>query len=103
MLPKITVPCQIIVGLHDPFVPVSNAEGLHKGLPKSQLNVIDCGHFVWEDEADTYRQACLRLHSGRLRKTLTLNKRKDTNYENSKRTSSRLYRRHGKGIGCALC
>ncbi len=54
LLPEITVPCQLTVGRQDPFVPVSNAEGLHRGLPKSQLNVIDCGHFVWEDEAETY-------------------------------------------------
>jgi len=33
---------------------VSNAEGLHRGLPKSQLNVIDCGHFVWEDQPEAY-------------------------------------------------
>src|ERR1700689_4692593 len=53
-LPEIAVPCQITVGRHDPFVPVSNAEGLHKGLPKSKLNVLDCGHFAWEDAAAEY-------------------------------------------------
>lgn len=65
LLPEITVPCQLIVGRHDPFVPVSNAEGLHRGLPKSQLDVIDCGHFVWEDEAETYaRLACDFIQGG---------------------------------------
>ena len=54
LLPKITVPCQLTVGRHDPFVPVSNAEGLHRGLPKSKLDVIECGHFVWEDEPESY-------------------------------------------------
>jgi pimeloyl-ACP methyl ester carboxylesterase len=53
-LADVTVPCQITVGWHDPFVPVSNAEGLHKGLRKSNLNVLDCGHFVWEDAAAEY-------------------------------------------------
>jgi pimeloyl-ACP methyl ester carboxylesterase len=53
-LHEIAVLCQLIVGQRDPFVPVSNAEGLHKGLPKSKLNVIDCGHFVWEDAAEEY-------------------------------------------------
>jgi pimeloyl-ACP methyl ester carboxylesterase len=53
-LPEITTPCQITVGRHDPFVPVSNAEGLHSGLPKSNLNVLECGHFVWEDAAAEY-------------------------------------------------
>jgi pimeloyl-ACP methyl ester carboxylesterase len=56
LLGKITVPCQLTVGKHDPFVPVSNAEGLHKGLPKSKLDVVDCGHFVWEDEPEIYGQ-----------------------------------------------
>jgi pimeloyl-ACP methyl ester carboxylesterase len=65
LLPEITVPCQLIVGLHDPFVPVSNAEGLHRGLPKSQLNVIDCGHFVWEDQAEAYATlACDFIQGG---------------------------------------
>jgi pimeloyl-ACP methyl ester carboxylesterase len=58
-LPEITVPCQITVGRHDPFVPVSNAEGLKRKLPKSKLNVLDCGHFAWEDAAAEYgKLAC---------------------------------------------
>jgi pimeloyl-ACP methyl ester carboxylesterase len=64
-LPEISVPCQITVGRHDPFVPVSNAEGLHKGLSKSKLDVIDCGHFVWEDAAEEYgRLACDFIQGG---------------------------------------
>ena len=53
-LTEVNVPCQITVGRHDPFVPVSNAEGLRKGLLKSKLDVLDCGHFVWEDAAAEY-------------------------------------------------
>jgi pimeloyl-ACP methyl ester carboxylesterase len=53
-LGEVTLPCQITVGRHDPFVPVSNAQGLRKGLRKSNLNVLDCGHFVWEDAAAEY-------------------------------------------------
>jgi pimeloyl-ACP methyl ester carboxylesterase len=64
-LSEITVPCQLTVGRHDPFVPVSNAEGLHKGLPKSKLNVIDCGHFVWEEAPEVYgRLACDFIQGG---------------------------------------
>ncbi len=64
-LPEIAIPCQLIVGRHDPFVPVSNAEGLHKGLPKSKLDIIDCGHFVWEDAAEEYgRLACEFIQGG---------------------------------------
>jgi hypothetical protein len=37
-------------------VPVSNAEGLKRGLPRSKLNVLECGHFAWEDGAAEYGQ-----------------------------------------------
>ena len=64
-LPEITVPCQITVGRHDPFVPVSNAEGLKRKLPKSKLNILDCGHFAWEDAAADYgRLACDFIQGG---------------------------------------
>jgi hypothetical protein len=33
---------------------VSNAEGLLMGLPKSKLDILDCGHFAWEDGATVY-------------------------------------------------
>ena len=64
-LAEITVPCQLTVGRHDPFVPVSNAEALHRGLPKSRLNVIDCGHFVWEEVPEVYgKLACDFIQGG---------------------------------------
>ena len=64
-LSEVTVPCQITVGQLDPFVPVSNAEGLHKGLPKSKLNVLDCGHFAWEDASSEYgKLACDFIQGG---------------------------------------
>jgi pimeloyl-ACP methyl ester carboxylesterase len=64
-LPEITVPCQITVGRHDPFVPVSNAEGLKRKLPKSKLNILDCGHFAWEDAAAEYgKLACDFIQGG---------------------------------------
>jgi pimeloyl-ACP methyl ester carboxylesterase len=53
-LADIRTPCQITVGRHDPFVPVSNAEGLRKSLPISKLDILDCGHFAWEDAANEY-------------------------------------------------
>jgi pimeloyl-ACP methyl ester carboxylesterase len=53
-LSAINTPCEIIAGKFDPYVAVSNAEGLHKGLPKSKLDVLDCGHFAWEDAAAEY-------------------------------------------------
>jgi pimeloyl-ACP methyl ester carboxylesterase len=64
-LPEIAVPCQITVGRHDPFVPVSNAEGLKRKLPKSNLNILDCGHFAWEDAAAEYgKLACDFIQGG---------------------------------------
>ena len=64
-LSEVTVPCQITVGGNDPFVPVSNAEGLQKGLPKNTLNVLECGHFVWEDKAAEYgKLACDFIQGG---------------------------------------
>jgi pimeloyl-ACP methyl ester carboxylesterase len=64
-LSEVTVPCQITVGRNDPFVPVSNAKGLQKALPKNKLDVLDCGHFVWEDAASEYAKlACDFIKGG---------------------------------------
>jgi pimeloyl-ACP methyl ester carboxylesterase len=64
-LHEITVPCQITVGRNDPFVPVSNAKGLQKALPTNKLDVLDCGHFVWEDAASEYgKLACNFIQGG---------------------------------------
>jgi pimeloyl-ACP methyl ester carboxylesterase len=54
LLPTIETPVLIINGARDPVVPPVNAEYLHERLPKSKLDIIDAGHFVWEDAADTY-------------------------------------------------
>jgi pimeloyl-ACP methyl ester carboxylesterase len=64
-LADVSVPCQITVGRQDPFVPVSNAEGLKRRLPKSKLDILECGHFVWEDAAQKYGQlACDFIQGG---------------------------------------
>ena len=54
LLPEIQTPVQIIAGARDPVVPPVNAEFLHDRLPKSKLDIIDTGHFTWEDGADEY-------------------------------------------------
>jgi pimeloyl-ACP methyl ester carboxylesterase len=54
LLPQIQTPVQIIAGAHDPAVPPVNAEFLHERLPNSKLDIIDAGHFTWEDAADEY-------------------------------------------------
>jgi pimeloyl-ACP methyl ester carboxylesterase len=54
LLPEIQTPVQIIAGARDPAVPPVNGEFLHERLPKSKLDIIDAGHFTWEDGADEY-------------------------------------------------
>jgi pimeloyl-ACP methyl ester carboxylesterase len=54
LLPDIRTPVQIIAGRRDPMVPAVNAEFLHQRLPRSKLDILDAGHFAWEDAADEY-------------------------------------------------
>jgi len=54
LLPGIQTPVQIIAGALDDAVPPVNGEFLHERLPKSKLDIIDAGHFTWEDGADEY-------------------------------------------------
>jgi pimeloyl-ACP methyl ester carboxylesterase len=54
LLPQIDTPVQIIGGLRDRVVPPGNHRFLHQRLPRSKLDFIDAGHFVWEDAADEY-------------------------------------------------
>ena len=39
-------------GSWDWAVPPSNHRYLHERLPKSKLDLVDAGHFTWEDAAD---------------------------------------------------
>jgi len=50
----IRTPVQIIAGRHDALVPPSNAEFLHARLPDSKLDILETGHFAWEDGAGEY-------------------------------------------------
>ena len=54
LLPRIDTPVQIIAGADDATVPPVNARFLHERLPHCQLDVIDAGHFTWEDAAAEY-------------------------------------------------
>jgi pimeloyl-ACP methyl ester carboxylesterase len=54
LLPQVQTPVQLIAGARDPVVPPVNAEFLHQRLPKSKLDIIDAGHFTWEDAAEEY-------------------------------------------------
>ena len=64
LLPEIQTPVQIIAGARDPVVPPVNGEFLHERLPKSKLDIIDAGHFTWEDSADEYAALVTSWWSG---------------------------------------
>jgi pimeloyl-ACP methyl ester carboxylesterase len=53
-LGDIRTPVQIVAGRHDTLVPPSNAEFLHARLAHSKLDLLETGHFTWEDGADDY-------------------------------------------------
>jgi pimeloyl-ACP methyl ester carboxylesterase len=64
LLAEIQTPVQIIAGAHDTAVPPVNAEFLDERLPKSKLDVIDAGHFTWEEAADEYAALVTSWWSG---------------------------------------
>jgi len=64
MLPQIQTPVQIIAGRHDTADPPVNAEFLHDRLPHSKLDILDTGHFTWEDAADEYTALVTTWWSG---------------------------------------
>jgi pimeloyl-ACP methyl ester carboxylesterase len=64
LLPGITTPVTLINGRHDRVVPLANAEFLHERLPDSRLEVIDAGHFVWEEAPREYAAAVLDSIAG---------------------------------------
>ena len=59
LLPQIATPVTIVNGVHDPVVPVANAEFLDERLPTSRVVLIDAGHFVWEEAPAHYAAAIL--------------------------------------------
>ncbi len=68
LLPHIHTPVQIIAGLRDTAVPLANAVFLDERLPMSKLDIIDAGHFTWEDAADEYAAVVTSWWSGGYRK-----------------------------------
>jgi pimeloyl-ACP methyl ester carboxylesterase len=54
LLPSITTPVLVISGNDDPFVPPSNGDFLRSRLPNCSTEILDAGHFVWEDRAAEY-------------------------------------------------
>lgn len=69
LLPHISTPVQIIAGAQDDLVPSVNAHFLHQRLPHSRLDLIDAGHFTWEDAADEYAMLVTDWWRGRYART----------------------------------
>jgi pimeloyl-ACP methyl ester carboxylesterase len=59
LLPQIAAPVTIINGRNDRVVRLENAEFLHERLPDSRLEIIDAGHFVWEEAPAEYASIVL--------------------------------------------
>jgi pimeloyl-ACP methyl ester carboxylesterase len=57
LLPSVRVPVHVVVGAGDPLVPVSNGTYLAERIPRSQLSVLDAGHFAWEEAPGQYAAA----------------------------------------------
>jgi pimeloyl-ACP methyl ester carboxylesterase len=64
LLPQIQTPVEIIGGLWDWAVPPSNHRYLHQRLPNSNLDLVDAGHFTWEDAAEQYAEIVTSWWSG---------------------------------------
>ena len=64
LLPTIQTPVLIIGGMWDWAVPPSNHRYLDQRLPHSKLELIDAGHFTWEDAADQYADLVLAWWGG---------------------------------------
>ena len=54
LLPDIQTPVQIFAGGLDRVVPLANAEYLSDRLPHNRLDILDTGHFAWEEDADDF-------------------------------------------------
>ena len=64
LLPNIATPVTIVNGRHDRVVPLANAEFLHQRLPTSRLQIIEAGHFVWEEAPTEYAAIILDSVTG---------------------------------------
>jgi pimeloyl-ACP methyl ester carboxylesterase len=64
LLPEIATPVTLVNGRHDRVVPVANVEFLDARLPNSRVEIIDAGHFVWEEAPEEYAAVVLHMLGG---------------------------------------
>lgn len=67
LLPTIATPTLVVSGRDDPFVPPSNGQFLADRMPHCRAEVVEAGHFVWEDTAETYAKLISAWISDRYR------------------------------------
>jgi pimeloyl-ACP methyl ester carboxylesterase len=60
VLPGIRTPVQIITGTRDSAVPPANARYLQRLLPHCRLDLLDVGHFVWEQNPAAFTALIIR-------------------------------------------
>jgi pimeloyl-ACP methyl ester carboxylesterase len=56
LLSSIETPVQIIVGRDDPYGLAKDAEELKKRLRRCKLDILECGHCAWEEQAVAYER-----------------------------------------------
>jgi pimeloyl-ACP methyl ester carboxylesterase len=56
LLSSIETPVQIIVGRDDPYGLVKDAEELKRRLRHCRLDMLECGHCAWEEQAVAYER-----------------------------------------------
>ena len=62
-LPRIATPVTMINGQDDRVVPVANAEFLDQRLPNSRVEIINAGHFLWEEAPQQYASIVIKAIS----------------------------------------
>lgn len=64
----IATPVQIVCGRDDPLVPMGNQEFLRARLAHNRMDLLDAGHFAWEEVPDLYGDVLVNWLSGGYRK-----------------------------------
>jgi pimeloyl-ACP methyl ester carboxylesterase len=63
-LPEIATPVLVLAGKNDPIVPPANGQLLADHLPHCRNRLLEGGHLIWEDAAETYAASLIEWVSG---------------------------------------
>ncbi len=66
---KVNVPTLVISGRDDPIAPPANAAFLGRNLARCRVEIIDSGHFVWQDAPEKYTDLLVEWVGGTYRMT----------------------------------